>query len=88
MIQEHYDNTVRQQKLLIRQKCDQQGVRDLDDVKWYRIWEELKVELRWDEMPETQKILIGQATGQARDEIRKEGLFPEGWDALTVYASS
>lgn len=87
MIQDHYDQTVRQQKLLIRQACEQHGFHHLDDVNWYRLWEELKGAMHWDDLAVTQQIHIKQAAGQARDEIKQEGLFPAGWNVGTVSAS-
>jgi hypothetical protein len=87
MDQTHYDNTVRQQKLLLRQACVRRFYRELDQVNWYSLWEELRQDMRWDELPESQQILISQANGQARDEIKRDGLFPPGWDVGTINES-
>ncbi len=57
-----YDNTVRQQKLLFRQARLRRFYKELDEVKWYSLWEELSQNMGWSKLLESQQILINGPT--------------------------
>ena len=71
----------------IRWWCDAHNVYDIAQIPWDRLWNDVKKDMKWDNMPRSLHATTELAMAEAAKKLEKEGvLFPKGWDNDPRYA--
>lgn len=78
---EEFQLHVYQNKHRIRRWSERNNVEQVADIHWGRLWDEVRVDMKWDDMPSTLKTTVELAFSQAIKDVKAESeLFPKGWN--------
>jgi len=78
---EEFQIHVNQNKHRIRWWSERNKVKQAAGIHWGRLWDEVREDMKWDDMPSTLQMTVELAFSQAIKDVKAESeLFPKDWN--------